>query len=143
MRTVFLISAIVLHLFFACSPISAASFDPTPVTISVDDPIWANYHLADPNAVGKDVEKIYKIKRVEIHLRSGDKEFGSFTFTPEDRKPQKISLLRGVSSTLMIRFKASSVENVIWVGSYPFKYVGDDVVIKSLPTAFTLGYPGI
>jgi len=143
MRPLLILLLIVLQLGFNCLPTLAASFDPTTVKISVDESLWENYHIVNPNSVSGDVEKIYKIKKIEVRLLSGDREFGFYTFTPEDKKPQKVSLLHGVASTLTIRLKAFAAENVIWVSSYPFKYVGGDVVIKSIPTAITVNYPGI
>ena len=143
MRPISVLLVIVLQLFLSCPSTSAASFDPTTVKISVDEPLWESYHIANPNSVSGDVEKIYKIKKIEVRLLAGDREFGFYTFTPEDKKTQKVSLLHGVASTLTIRIKAYAAENVIWVSSYPFKYVGDDVVIKALPTSVTINYPGI
>ena len=139
--TIFTVLLLQLGLFFV--PVSAASFDPTTVKISVDDSLWSQYHAVNPSAMGGDVEKIYKIKKIEVRLVSGEREFGFYTFSSEDRRSQKVSLLHGVSSTITIRLKASAEENVIWVSSYPLKHVGDDIVIKSQPTSVTINYPGI
>ena len=127
----------------SCLPVSAASFGSNTITVSVEDAFWQKYHIANPNAVGADVEKVYKIKKVEVRLMAGEREFGSHTFTSEDSAPHKFSLLHGVSPALTIRIKASAVENVIWISSYPYKYSGDDIVIKAIPTSVTLNYPGI
>lgn len=134
---------LVLQIVLLCFPVSAASFGPNTITISVEDSFWQQYHLANPNAVGADVEKIYKVKKVEVKLLAGDREFGSHTFTPEESSPRKFSLLHGVSSALTIRIKASAAENVIWISSHPYKYAGNDITIKATPTAITLNYPGI
>ena len=37
----------------------------------------------------------------------------------------------------------SAAEDVIWISTHPYKYAGNDIVIKATPTAITLNYPGI
>ena len=134
---------VVLQFFLVYAPTSAASFDSKTVKISVDESLWGKYHMVNSANASGDVEKIYKIKKIEVRLVAGDREFGSYTFTPQDNKPQKFSLLYGVASTLTIRIKATATEDAIWISSYPYKYVGDDIVIKSLPADITVNYPGI
>ena len=130
-------------LLLLCLPVSAASFGPNTITISIEDGFWQKYHLANPASVSGDVEKIYKVKKVEVRLLAGEREFGSHTFTPEDSAPRKFSLLHGVASALSIRIKSSAVEDVIWISTHPYKYTGTDIVIKAAPTGITLNYPGI
>ena len=139
-RIVLLCSMLLLLL---CLPVSAASFGPNTITISIEDGFWQKYHLANPASVSGDVEKIYKVKKVEVRLLAGEREFGSHTFTPEDSAPRKFSLLHGVASALSIRIKSSAVEDVIWISTHPYKYTGNDIVIKAAPTGITLNYPGI
>ena len=126
-----------------CLPVSAASFSPNTITISIEEGFWQKYHLANPNSVNGDVEKIYKVKTVEVRLLAGEREFGSHTFTPEDSAPRKFSMLHGAAAALSIRIKSSAVDGVIWINTHPYKYVGNDIMIKAAPTGITLNYPGI
>ena len=139
-RILLLVSMLMLLL---CLPVSAASFGPTTITVSIEEGFWQKYHLANPASVSGDVEKIYKVKKVEVRLLAGEREFGSHTFAPEDSAPHKFSLLHGVVSALSIRIKSSTVDDVIWISTHPYKNTGDDIVIKATPTAITLNYPGI
>jgi len=143
MQSTRILLMVLLLMTLLCLPVSAASFGPNTITVSIEDSFWQKYHLANPNSVSGDVEKIYKVKKVEIRLLAGEKEFGSHTFTPEDSMPRKFSLLHGIASALSIRIKASAAEDVIWISTYPYKYAGNDIVIKATPTAITLNYPGI
>lgn len=143
MRSTRILLMVLLLMTLLCLPVSAASFGPNTITISIEEGFWQKYHLANPNSVSGDVEKIYKVKKVEVRLMAGEKEFGSHTFTAEDSAPRKFSLLHGVASALSVRIKASAVEDVIWISTHPYKYAGSDIVIKATPTAITLNYPGI
>ena len=143
MRLIRVCMLLVFFVGLSCLPVSAASFGSNTITVSIEDSFWQKYHFANPNAIGADVEKVYKVKKVEVKLLAGEREFGSHTFTPEDSAPHKFSLLHGVSPALTIRIKATAVENVIWISSHPYKYAGDDIVIKAIPTSVNLNYPGI
>ena len=143
MRFIVVLLLVVCQAFLMSGPVSAASFDSKTVKISVDESLWEKYHIVNPTTASNDVEKIYKIKKIEVRLVAGEREFGSFTFTPQNNKPQKTSLLYGVAATLTIRIRATASEDVLWTSSYPFKNVGDDIVIKSMPAEILLHYPGI
>ena len=130
-------------LLLLCLPVSAASFAPNTITISIEEGFWQKYHLANPSSVSGDVEKIYKVKKVEVRLLAGEREFGSHTFTPEDSAPRKFSMLHGAAAALSIRIKSSAVDGVIWISTHPYKYAGNDIGIKAAPTGITLNYPGI
>ena len=125
-------------------PANASSFGSTTVTISIEEGFWDRYHMVNPAKAGGDVEKIYKIKKVEVRLMAGEREFGSHTFTQESSNPRKFSLLHGVASALTVRIKSSAAEdNVLWISSHPFRYAGKDIVIKAVPASITVNYPGI
>lgn len=143
MRFIIVSLVLALQFFMICGPAAAASFDSKTIKISVDESLWEKYHIVNPTTASNDVEKIYKIKKIEVRLVAGEREFGSFTFTPQNNKPQKTSLLYGVAATLTIRIRATASEDVLWTSSYPFKNVGDDIVIKSMPAEILLHYPGI
>ena len=143
MRSLLVALLVVLQMMVSGSQVALAAFASTTVKVSVDEAFWDQYHLVNPSSVSGDVEKIYKIKKVEVRLMAGDREFGAHTFTREDNKPQKFELLHGVSATLMVRIKSSAADNVIWMSSYPFKDTGDDIVIKAIPASVTLNYPGL
>jgi len=143
MRSFVLLLLVIAQMCLFSSPVAAATFAPTTVKLSVEEAFWEQYHIVNPNSVSGDMEKIYKVKKIEVRLVAGDREFGSHTFTREDSKPQKFELLHGVSSTLTVRIKASADENVIWISAYPFKFASDDIVIKAIPTSITVNYPGI
>jgi len=139
-----IILLIILQIVLVSVPLAASSFAPTNLAIMIEDGFWDKYHIVSPNLTDSDVEKIYKVKKVEVLLRAGEHEFGSHTFTREVSDPYKINLLHGVSSSLTVRIKASAAEkNVLWVSSYPLKYIGNNIVIKSMPSAITVNYPGI
>lgn len=143
MRFIIVSIVLVLQFFMICGPAAAASFDSKTVKISVDESLWTKYHIVNPTTASGEVEKIYKIKKIEVRLVAGEREFGSFTFTQQNSKLQKISLLYGVAGTLTIRLRASAGDDVLWTSSYPYKNVGDDIVIKSMPAEILLHYPGI
>ena len=46
-------------LLLLCLPVSAATFGPNTITISIEEGFWQKYHLANPASVSGDVEKIY------------------------------------------------------------------------------------
>ena len=132
-----------LQLLFTSTPVLAA-YGPTTITVSVEEGFWDKYHIVNPASAGGDVEKIYKIKKVEFRLVAGEREFGSHTFTQEAGSPRKFNLLHGVAGALTVRIKASAAEeNVIWVSSHPYKYAGNDILIKAVPSGITVNYPGI
>ena len=143
MRFIIVSLLVVFQFFVICGPAAAASFDSKTVKISVDESLWEKYHIVNPTTASGEVEKIYKIKKIEVRLVAGEREFGSFTFTPQNNKPQKTSLLYGVATTLTIRLRATAGDDVLWTSSYPYKKVGDDIVIKSMPAEILLHYPGI
>ena len=143
MRAAVILTLVVLQLFAVMAPAGAASFDSKTIKISVDETLWEKYHMLNPATASGDVEKIYKIKSIEVRLVAGDREFGSYTFTPQDKQPRKISVLYGVASTLMIRLKAMATEEAIWISSYPYKTTGDEIVIRAVPADVTVNYPGI
>lgn len=143
MRRVIVCLLVGLQVLLTGSPALAASFAPTTIKVSVDPAFWDQYHAQKPNAVNGDVEKIYKIKKVEVRLLAGDREFGFHSFTPEDKGTREFSLLYGVSSSLTIRIKSFAAEDVIWISSHPYKYTGDNIQIKAVPTSITINYPGI
>ena len=132
----------VLQLFFFSAPVAAAPFDPVEVKVSVNESLWRQYQVGNPTTVTGDVVKIYKVKKMEITLQAGDKVFGTHTFTPEETKPAKFSLLPGLSS-MKIRLKAYAAEDVTWSSTYELKEVGDTIEITALASPFSLYYPGI
>jgi len=142
MRLMIVSLLIVFQVIMSSMPVQAAPFDPASVKISVEDSIWQQYHISNSSAVSGDVVKIYKLKKIEITLLSGDRVFGTQTFTPEDSKPVKFSLLHGVSN-LKVRLKAYAAENVSWTSSFDYKDVGSNIEIKSLSTSFGVYYPGL
>lgn len=143
MRLVIVALLVLLQIGSVTAPVGAASFDSKTIKISVDETLWEKYHMLNPATASGDVEKIYKIKSIEVRLVAGDREFGSYTFTPQDKQPRKFSLLYGVASTLTIRLKAMATEDAIWISSYPYKYTGDEIVIRAVPADITVNYPGI
>ena len=143
MRAAVILTLVVLLLFAVLAPAGAASFDSKTIKISVDETLWEKYHMLNPATASGDVEKIYKIKSIEVRLVAGDREFGSYTFTPQDKQPRKFSLLYGVAATLTIRLKAMATEDAIWISSYPYKTTGDEIVIRAVPADVTVNYPGI
>ena len=143
MRVFFIVALVLLQIGSVALPVGAASFDSRTIKISVDDTLWDKYHMLNPATASGDVEKIYKIKSIEVRLVAGEREFGSYTFTPQDKSPRKLSLLYGVASTLTIRVKAMATEDAIWISSYPYKDTGDDIVIRAVPADVTVNYPGI
>lgn len=133
-----------LFLLMGLTSAQASSFGSTTVTVSVEEGFWDRYHMVNPIKAGADVEKIYKIKKVEVRLMAGEREFGSHTFSPESSSPRKFNLLHGVASALTVRIKSSAAEDdVIWISSHPFKYAGKDIVIKAVPSSITINYPGL
>lgn len=144
MKALIIFLLVAAQLFCGSFTVASAAFDSKTVKISLDEAFWDGYFLANPNAVSGDVEKIYKIKKVEVRLLSGDKEFGVHTFTPENSKPRSFSLLHGVRNTLVVRIKAfAAADGVVWVSSYPYQYAGNDIMIKGLPAEVGLFFPGI
>ena len=142
MRAMIFSVLLALQVFLLPLPALAAPFDPVVIRVSVDDALWRQYHVGNPTTVNGDVVKIYKLKKVEITLQAGDKVFGSHTFSPEDMKPVKFSLLPGLSS-LKISLKAFAAEDVTWSSTYDYKTVGDTIEIKALASPFSIYYPGI
>jgi hypothetical protein len=144
MRLIRIILLIALQIVLVLAPVAASSFGPTNITITIEDDFWDKYHLVNPSSTSGDVEKIYKVKKVEVLLVAGDQEFGSHTFTPEVSKSRKFNLLHGVSSALTVRIKASAAEkDVLWISSYPYKLIGNNIMIKAMPSLITVNYPGI
>ena len=143
MRVGFIVLLVLLQIGSLVAPVGAASFDSKTIKISVDETLWDKYHMLNPATASADVEKIYKIKSIEVRLVAGDREFGSCTFTPQDKQPRKFSLLYGVAATLTIRLKAMATEDAIWISSYPYKTTGDEIVIRAVPADVTVNYPGI
>lgn len=143
MRSLLVVLLAVLQIMASGSQIAYAAFGSTTVKISVDDAFWDQYHLVNPGSVSGDVEKIYKIKKVEVRLVAGDREFGSYTFTRESNKSQKVELLHGVAAALTVRIKSTAADNVIWLSSYPLKQTGDEIMVKAIPASVNLNYPGL
>ena len=133
---------IVLMLLVCAVPVLAAPFDPVSVKISVDDSLWRQYQVGNPTTINGDVVKVYKLKKIEVTLQAGDKVFGTHTFSQEENKPARFSLLPGLSS-LKIRLNAIAAEDVSWVSTYDLKDVGETIEIKALPSPFSIFYPGI
>lgn len=143
MRIFAVLLAVLMQVSLWGAPVLAAAYDPTVIRISMEEGFWDKYHMINSATTGADVEKVYKVKKVEVRLLAGDKEFGNHTFTPEDSKPQKFELLHGAATALTIRIRATGAENSLWICAYPYKYAGDDIVIKALPTTITIHYPGL
>lgn len=143
MRLAIMALLISLQLLLVSTPVLAA-YGPTTITVSIEEGFWDKYHIVNPASANGDVEKIYKIKKVELRLVAGEREFGSHTFTSESSSPRKFNLLHGVVGALIVRVKASAAEeNVIWISSHPYQYAGNDIVIKAIPSTITVNYPGI
>ncbi|HMM22980.1 MAG TPA: hypothetical protein PKA10_19905 [Selenomonadales bacterium] len=123
--------------------VSAAPFAPTVLKVTVDKSFWQNYHLPSSGAGNEDIATVYRIKKAEVTLLAGDREFYSHTFTPQESKDQSFTIPHGLTN-LKLRLKAYSADDTMWTALLDFKEVsGNRVVLYSAPGPFTLCSPGI
>lgn len=133
---------VLLQVVFTVGSALAAPFDPVVVKIYVNDSLWQQYHVGNPTTVHGDVVKVYKVKKLDVTLQAGDKVFGEHTFSPEKSNPVKFSLLPGLSS-MKVKLKAYTADDLSWSSSYDLKEVGDSIEIKAVSSPFAIFYPGI
>jgi hypothetical protein len=121
-------------------PAAAAPFEPSTIKVTVADSLWANYHL-EPEASGETVRAL-KIKRVEVAVLTGTREFAVHSFTPKDPKSHAFTIPHGVPN-LKIRLQAWAADDTHWLSITDLKDAGDNVVVRSLPGPLSVYTPGI
>jgi len=134
-------AALALLLTALPPPAAAAPFDPTVLKISVDDSLWQRYHIG-PEPVSGDIVKLYRIKKAEVVIFSGNREFASHAFTPRDDKPYKIVIPHGVPN-IKIHLKTWTADGVSWTTVIDHKDTGDNLVIRAVPVSLSICSPGI
>ena len=127
-------------LILATGPLAAAPFEPTVLKVSVDETLWSNYHL-EPDASGDSVRAL-KIKRVEVAILTGVREFAVHAFSPKDAKPYTFTIPHGVPN-LKLRLKAWAADDTVWTSVTDLKEAGDSVTVRSLPGPLNVHTPGI
>lgn len=140
MKKVLRLLVLVLAGLVLAGTASAAPFEPTVLKVSVDEAFWTNYHL-EPDASGDSVRAL-RIKRAEVAILTGTREFAVHVFSPRDAKPYVFTIPHGVPN-LKLRLKAWAADDTAWVSVTDLKEAGDSVTIRSLPASLTVYTPGI
>ena len=123
--------------------VSAAPFDSTVLKISVEKSFWQNYHLPHSETSNEDILTVYRLKKAEVTLLAGEREFYTHTFTPKESKEQSFAIPHGLTN-LKLRLKAYSADDTVWTTILDYKDVSANrVVLYSAPGPFTLCLPGI
>jgi hypothetical protein len=127
-------------LLAAAGPAAAAPFDPSVLRVEVDDSLWQSYHLGPEPASG-DTVTLHRIKKAEVAVLAGGREFAVHTFTPQETKPHKFSIPHGVTN-LKLRLRTWTADDLVWTKVAELKEAGDNIVIKAVPAGLTGGTPG-
>lgn len=138
--SVLLAVALAVLVWAAAGPAVAAPFEPSVIKVTVAESLWTNYHL-EPEASGDSVRAL-KIKRVEVAILTGTKEFAVHAFSPKDPKSYSFTIPHGVPN-LKVRVKAWAADDTQWTSITDLKEAGDDVVVRSLPGPLAVFTPGI
>lgn len=123
------------------TPAAAAPFDPAILKVSVDDSLWLKYH-AGPEPPDGDIIQLYRVKKVEVALLSGSREFAAHLFSPRDAKPYTFSIPHGVPN-LKIRLKTWTADDIVWTTIYDYKEIGSSLVVRAVPHPLAVHTPGI
>lgn len=135
-----IVCLIVAGLLLAAVPAAAAPYDPAVVKVWVDDALWQTYHIG-PQAVSGDVIKLYRIKKAEVAILTGNQEFAVHTFTPQESKMYKFSIPHGLPN-LRVRLKTWTADDQVWTRVTELSDVGDSFTIKAVPSEPTVYSPG-
>jgi hypothetical protein len=119
----------------------AAPFDPSVLKVSVDDSLWQRLHIGPEEPLNSDTLKLYRIKKAEVAVFTGDREFAVHTFTPQDAKPYKFLIPHGVPH-LKIRLKTWTTDDLVWTRFADQKELGNDIVVRAVPAATAVYSPG-
>jgi len=136
------ISLIVLGLLLATVlPAAAAPFDPAVLKVAVDDSLWQNYHIG-PEPPSGDTITLYRVKKAEVTiLTTGSREFATHVFTPKDAKPYRFTIPHGVPN-IKIRLQTWTADDIVWTTVADLKEVGDNLVVKAVPSSQAVYSPG-
>lgn len=132
--------ALAVLVWAVAGPAFAAPFEPSVIKVTVAESLWTNYHL-EPEATG-DTVRALKIKRVEVAILTGTREFAVHTFSPKDSKNYAFTIPHGVPN-LKIRLQAWAADDTQWTSITDLKEAGDNVVVRSLPGPLAVYTPGI
>ncbi len=130
----------VLLLATAAGPAAAAPFDPATLRVSVDDSLWRSYHLGPEPASG-DTVTLHRVKKVEVTILAGSREFAVHAFTPQEAKPHKFVIPHGVTN-LKLRLQTWTADDLVWTQVSDLKEAGGNIVIKAVPAGLTVYTPG-
>ncbi len=123
--------------------VAAAPFDPSVIKISVDKSFWQNYHLPHSETANEDILTVYRIKKAEVTLLAGEREFYTHTFTLKESKEQSFAIPHGLTN-LKLRLRAYSADDTVWTTFLDYKEVSSNrVVLYSSPGPLVLCFPGI
>lgn len=132
--------ALAVLVWAAAAPAMAAPFEPSVIKVSVADSLWTNYHL-EPEANG-DTVRALKIKRVEVAILTGVREFSTHQFTAKDAKSYSYTIPHGVPN-LKIQVQAWAADDTAWTSITDLKDAGTNIVVRSLPGPLAVFTPGI
>jgi hypothetical protein len=134
------ICLIIVGLLLATVPAAAAPYDPAVVKVWVDDSLWQYYHIG-PQAVSGDVIRLYRIKKAEVALLTGNQEYAVHTFTPQESKMHKFTVPHGIPN-LRVRLKTWTADDQVWTNVVELRDVGDNITIKAVPAEPSVYSPG-
>ena len=120
---------------------AAAPFDPTTLKVTVDDSLWLKYHTG-PEPPDGDIIKLYRVKKAEVAILSGNREFAAHLFSPQDAKPYTFSIPHGVPN-LKIRLKTWTADDNVWTTLYDYKEIGSSLVVRAVQHPLAVHTPGI
>lgn len=132
--------ALAVLVWAVAAPAMAAPFEASVIKVSVADSLWTNYHL-EPEATG-DTVRALKIKRVEVAILTGVREFSTHLFTAKDAKSYSYTIPHGVPN-LKIRVQAWAADDTVWTSITDLKDAGTNIVVRSLPGPLAVFTPGI
>ncbi len=130
-----------LLLTAAAGPAAAAPFDPAVLQIAVDDSLWTSYHLG-PEPANGDTVTLHRVKKAEVTVLTGSREFAVHTFTPQEAKPHRFTLPHGLTN-LKLRLRTWTADDLVWTQTIDLKEAGDNIVIKAVPAVLTVYKPGL
>jgi hypothetical protein len=123
------------------APAGAAPFDPSVLKATVDDSLWLKYHAA-PEPPDGDLVKLYRVKKAEVAILSGSREFAAHTFTAKDNKPHTFSIPHGVPN-LKVRLRTWTADDQEWTTLYDYKEIGGSLTVRAVPNPLAVYTPGI
>lgn len=133
---------LILALLLATLPVPAvaAPFDPTVLRVTVEESLWLAYHAA-PEPPEGDIVKLYRVKKAEVAILSGSREFAVHTFTPQDGKPHTFTIPHGVPN-LKIRLRTWTADDLVWTVTTDYKNAAS-VVVRAVPHPLAVATPGL